>query len=87
MSRPLRLEFDGALYHITLRGDRREPIFEDDADREAWLAVFARGMERFDVTAFAYCLTGNHYHAVVQDPPAELVALDASRKRCLHPDL
>ena len=66
MSRPLLLEFEGAHYHVTSRGDRREPIFEDDSDHNAWLAVFAQGLERFDATAFAYCLMGNHYHFVVQ---------------------
>src|SRR5574340_1187213 len=66
MSRPLRLEFESALYHVTSRGDRREPIFEDDADRNSWLEVFGQGLERFDATAFAYCLMGNHYHFVVQ---------------------
>ncbi len=54
MSRPLRLEFEGALYHVTSRGDRREPIFEDDADREVWLEVVGQGLERFDGTGFAY---------------------------------
>lgn len=66
MSRPLRLEFEGALYHVTSRGDRREPIVEDDTDRRAWLAVLEQGLERFEATAFAYCLMGNHYHVVVQ---------------------
>lgn len=66
MSRPLRLEFEGALYHVTSRGDRREPIFDDDADRRAWLDVFERSLERFEATAFAYCLMDNHYHFVVQ---------------------
>lgn len=66
MSRPLRLEFEGALYHVTSRGDRREPIYEDDTDRQAWLAIFEQGLVRFDATAFAYCLMGNHYHAVLQ---------------------
>lgn len=56
MSRPLRLEFEDALYHVTSRGDRREPIFEDDTDRETWLAVLEQGLERFEATAFAYCL-------------------------------
>lgn len=66
MSRPLRLEFEGALYHVTARGDRREPIFVDDADRQALLDVLAQGLERFDVEALAYCLMGNHYHFVLQ---------------------
>ncbi|HIJ23975.1 MAG TPA: addiction module toxin RelE, partial [Gammaproteobacteria bacterium] len=41
MTRPLRIEFPGALYHITSRGDRREVIFEDDEDREIFLRVLA----------------------------------------------
>lgn len=40
MARPLRLEWAGALYHATSRGDRREPIVDDDEDRSAWVAVF-----------------------------------------------
>lgn len=66
MSRPLRVEFAGALYHVTSRGDRREPIFEDNADRRAWLAVLQQGLERFEAAVFAYCLMGNHYHLVCQ---------------------
>jgi REP element-mobilizing transposase RayT len=66
MTRPLRLEFEGALYHVTSRGDRREPIYEDDDDRREWLAVLADGLDRFQATAYAYCLMGNHYHIVMQ---------------------
>lgn len=39
MSRPLRVEFPGALYHVTSRGDRREAIYLDDADRQQWLTL------------------------------------------------
>ena len=46
MSRPLRIEFPGAGYHVTARGDRREPIYRDDADRTAQLHVIAQAMER-----------------------------------------
>ena len=66
MSRPLRIEFEGAVYHVTSRGDRREAIFEDDEDRVALLAIVALGLERFGATLFAYCLMGNHYHFVMQ---------------------
>ena len=66
MSRPLRLEFEGALYHVTSRGDRRESIVGDDTDRQTWLAVLEQGLERFAATAFAYCLMSNHYHVVLQ---------------------
>jgi hypothetical protein len=48
MSRPLRIEFPVAIYHVTSRGDRREPIFEDDSDRAALLSVLEEGMQRFD---------------------------------------
>jgi hypothetical protein len=48
MSRPLRLEFPGALYHITCRGDRREAIYLDDADRTAHLQVLSDALDRFD---------------------------------------
>ena len=66
MARPLRIEFPGAVYHVTSRGDRREPIFVDDADRRALLDVLATGLERFDACALAWCFMGNHYHFVLQ---------------------
>jgi REP element-mobilizing transposase RayT len=66
MSRPLRLEFEGALYHVTSRGDRREPIFEDNEDRETWLGVLGEALDRFQASVYAYCLMGNHYHVVLQ---------------------
>lgn len=75
MSRPLRLEFEGALYHVTSRGDRREPIYEDDVDRRAFLDIVGEAMDRFDAAAFAYCLMGNHYHLVLQTRQANLSRL------------
>ena len=48
MSRRLLIEFPGAIYHVTSRGDRREPIFEDDSDRAALLGVLEEGMHGFD---------------------------------------
>lgn len=65
MSRPLRIEFPGAVYHVTSRGDRREAIFEDDADRQALLALVDQAMGRFDAQVLAYCLMSNHYHFVL----------------------
>lgn len=47
MARPLRLELSGGLYHVTSRGDRREDIFFDDADRQAWLDLLRRVCQRF----------------------------------------
>jgi REP element-mobilizing transposase RayT len=65
MSRPLRVEFAGAIYHVTSRGDRREPIYQDDTDRLAHLDVLAHAMDRFDSEVLAYCMMGNHYHLVL----------------------
>ena len=48
MARPLRIEFPHALYHVTSRGDRKEPIFLDDADRVGFLALLGDACERFD---------------------------------------
>jgi len=65
MSRPLRIEYPHALYHLTSRGDRREPVFLDDGDRDAFLGVLAQSCQRMDAAAYAYCLMGNHYHLVL----------------------
>ena len=58
--RPLRIEFLDAVYHVTSRGDRREPIYRDDEDRVAQLEVIALAMDRFDAQVLAYCQMGNH---------------------------
>ena len=72
MARPIRLEFAGALYHVTSRGDRREAIYEDDADRERFLTVFAEVVRDFNWVCHAYCLMGNHYHLLIETPDANL---------------
>jgi REP element-mobilizing transposase RayT len=66
MSRPLRIEFAGALYHVTSRGDGRENIFVADEDRTCWLGVFAEVIEEFNWAVHAYCLMDNHYHLLVE---------------------
>jgi len=47
MARPLRIEYAGALYHITSRGDRREVIYQDNEDRKQWLEILSQVCERF----------------------------------------
>lgn len=66
MARPLRIEFPGAVYHVTARGDRREPIYMDDEDRSLHLGLIGKALMRFDARALAYCLMGNHVHLVLQ---------------------
>lgn len=66
MSRPLRLEFPGAIYHLTSRGNARAPIFADDGDRELFLGTLAHVVERFHWRCHAYCLMDNHYHLLIE---------------------
>ena len=70
MARPLRLEFAGALYHVTSRGDRQEDIYLDDTDRETFLDVLAEVCDRFNWIVHAYCLMTNHYHLLIETPDA-----------------
>ncbi len=66
MARPLRLEYAGALYHVTSRGDRREDIYFDDDDRIAWLKILGSVCARFNWVVHAYCQMTNHYHLLVE---------------------
>ena len=75
MVRPLRIEYAGAVYHVTARGDRREPIAKDDSDRRLFFDILGEALQRFDAQAWAYCLMGNHYHLVVHTREANLSRL------------
>ncbi len=72
MARPIRIEFEGALYHVTSRGDRREDIYEDDIDRECFLDIFGEVTNRFNWVCHGYCQMSNHYHLIVETPDANL---------------
>lgn len=72
MARPLRLEFAGALYHITARGDRQEAIYENDDDRIAFLSVRGEVCQLCNWVCHAYCLMGNHYHLLIETPEGNL---------------
>jgi len=72
MARPLRIEFAGALYHVTSRGDGREDIYLDDGDRKHWLEVLGDVHDRFNWVMHAYCLMSNHYHLIVETPDGNL---------------
>jgi putative transposase len=56
MARPLRIEYDGALYHVTSRGNDRKAIFKDDSDRELFLNTFVQVTERFHWICYALLL-------------------------------
>jgi REP element-mobilizing transposase RayT/DNA-binding CsgD family transcriptional regulator len=72
MARPLRLEFAGALYHVTSRGDRREAIYEDDDDRRLFMSLLDQVCDTHNWLCHAYCLMGNHYHLLIETPDANL---------------
>jgi putative transposase len=75
MVRPLRIEFPGAVYHVTSRSDLHAPIFVDDEDRLGLLGVVAQALSRFDAQMLAYCLMGDHYHFVLHTRQANLSVL------------
>lgn len=72
MSRPLRLELAGGVYHVTSRGDGREDIYLSDADRRAWLEVFGQACKRYNWVCHAWCQMTNHYHILIETPEANL---------------
>jgi putative transposase len=74
MGRKARVEFAGAVYHVLDRGDRREPIFKDDADRARFLETLAEVCERTGWRVHAYVLMSNHYHFLLETPQPNLVA-------------
>ena len=72
MSRPLRIEYPGAWYHIMNRGRRSEEIFFTDRDRKKILNVLYEAGELWNMKISAYCLMPNHYHLLVQTPEGNL---------------
>jgi len=72
MARPLRVEFPGAVYHVTARGNERKPIFRDDEDRRRFLTAVEEMAVQFTVDVLVFCLMPNHYHLVIRTPRANL---------------
>ena len=72
MARPLRLEYPGALYHVTSRGNAKTDIYLDDADRRIFLRNLGTTVGRHHWLLHAFCLMGNHYHLLVETPEPNL---------------
>lgn len=72
MARPLRIEFEGAVYHVTSRGNAGTDIFLEDVDRSRFLEVLADTVDRFGWICHGYCLMTNHYHLLIETPQPNL---------------
>ena len=72
MARPLRIEYEGAVYHVTSRGNERKPIFKEDTDRSLFLDILHKVNKRYNLLCHAYCLMDNHYHLIIETPEGNL---------------
>ncbi len=68
----MRVEFPGAMYHVTARGNERRAIFRNDEDRGIFLATLAEGIEEYGLRLHGFCLMANHYHLLLETPRANL---------------
>jgi len=73
VARQLRIQYEGAIYHLMSRGDRREEIFYDDLDRKSFLQTLGLTCQKTGWQVHAYCLMSNHFHLVLETPRANLV--------------
>lgn len=72
MARPLRIQYPGALYHVSHRGNGGRPIFRDDTDRQGFLEILARSLETYSVRLSGFVLLDDHFHLLVETPLANL---------------
>ncbi len=72
MARPLRIEYPGALYHVTSRGNDKKDIFRSIKDREKFLSYLSLASERHGALFHAYCLMSNHFHLMLETPLGNL---------------
>lgn len=72
MARPLRIEYSGAYYHITSRGNEQKDVFKNQRDREKFLEYLASATERYGAVVHAYCLMSNHFHLLLETPEGNL---------------
>lgn len=72
MARPLRIEYEGAYYHVTSRGNERGKIFFNNEDYDKFKHYLKGASEKFGIILHAYVLMGNHYHLLIETPQANL---------------
>jgi REP element-mobilizing transposase RayT len=72
MGRPLRIEYPGAFYRVTARGNEQRDIYKSRADRERFLGYLASATERYGAAIHVWCLMSNHYHLLMETPAGNL---------------
>ena len=72
MARPLRIEYPGAFYHVTSRGNERKDIFKSQRDREKFLSYVESAVVRYGAVVHTWCLMSNHYHLLLETPAGNL---------------
>jgi putative transposase len=72
MARALRIQFEGAVYHITSRGNEKREIFKDDADRVRFLEILELSVSTYRVLLYCYILMESHYHLLVETPQGNM---------------
>ncbi|RJQ48254.1 MAG: transposase [Nitrospiraceae bacterium] len=72
MARPLRIEYEGAVYHVTARGNERTKIYLSQSDYDKFLQYLADAKKKYNIVIHCYVLMGNHYHLIVETPDANL---------------
>jgi REP element-mobilizing transposase RayT len=83
MARPLRIEYSGAFYHVTSRGNERKDIFRSRRDREKFLDYLASAVERYGAVIHAWCLMSNHYHLLPETPERQAKGRRHRRPFCV----
>ena len=68
MARPLRIEYPGALYHVTSRGNEQKDVFKSQRDREKFLSYLESAVVRYGAVIHTWCLMSNHYHLLLETP-------------------
>jgi REP element-mobilizing transposase RayT len=72
MARPLRVEYPGAVYHVTTYGNAGQPVFLADKDRRLFLEILGKTVDRWGWLCHAYCLMEDHYHLLIETPEPNL---------------
>ncbi len=72
MARPLRIQYPGAVYHVTCRGNERREIFRDDKDRKTFLEILSQSIEIYNIRLYSYILMSNHFHLLIETPLGNL---------------